>query len=226
MDEQYEVEIKCLLGSEEAADALRKRLRQIDPSCALRSSSTQLNHYFEGGDPTALYERLSTRLPKDTAQQMERMATGGKNISVRTREADGEARIVMKASIGDDSSENGVMRMEVEETVPGMTLAMLDKEVLAAGYGYQAKWSRSREEYAVAGTAVCLDKNAGYGYVAEFEKVVGNPDEAKAAREEIEGLMNAAGVMELPQTRLERMFAYYNEHWPEYYGTDKTFTID
>jgi len=29
----------------------------------------------------------------------------------------------------------------------------------------------------------------------------------------------------LPNDRLERMFAYYNEHWQEYYDTDKTFVV-
>ncbi len=38
--------------------------------------------------------------------------------------------------------------------------------------------------------------------------------------------MKEVGVAELPQDRLERMFAYYNLHWPEYYGTENIFTIE
>jgi len=38
--------------------------------------------------------------------------------------------------------------------------------------------------------------------------------------------MAALGVQELPNARLERMFTYYNQHWQEYYGTDKVFTIE
>jgi hypothetical protein len=38
--------------------------------------------------------------------------------------------------------------------------------------------------------------------------------------------MKELGVKELDQKRLERMFAFYNTHWPEYYGTDKIFTIE
>lgn len=226
MSGQYEVEIKCLLGSLAAAEQLKRKLKEIDPSCALTATSDQLNHYFEGGDASALATRLAPRLSPEAAESMKRMAGEGTSISVRTRGANGEARIVMKASIGDDSSENGVMRLELDEPVPGMTLEELDGEVLAAGYRYQAKWSRQREEYAVAGTAVCLDRNAGYGYVAEFEKVAASPEEAAAVRKELLGLMEQTGAKELPQARLERMFAYYNEHWPDYYGTDKIFTID
>jgi hypothetical protein len=30
----------------------------------------------------------------------------------------------------------------------------------------------------------------------------------------------------LAQERLERMFAHYNQNWPEYYGTTKVFIIE
>lgn len=222
----YEVEVKALLGSEEAAVHLKEQLFAHDPSCSLIASSNQLNHYFEGGDPKALVVRVSSKLPPEVAKQMEEMAEKGTSISVRTREANGSVLIVMKASIGQDSSENGVMRMEVEQSVSPLSLAELDAEVLSAGYQYQAKWSRSREEYKTGDISVCLDKNAGYGYLAEFEKVVFSQEEAKLAHQDITSLMHELMVAELPQDRLERMFAHYNEHWPEYYGTDKIFTLD
>jgi uncharacterized protein (DUF1778 family) len=49
--------------------------------------------------------------------------------------------------------------------------------------------------------------------------------EAEVARDEIRALMAELDAPELPQDRLERMFAFYNEHWPEYYGTDKIFSL-
>ncbi len=221
----YEVEIKSLLGDAERAHALVERMRALEPGCALRASSTQLNHYFEGGDPAALAKRLAPHLSEKKAAELERVVKEGRKISVRTRGENGNARIVMKASIGSDSSENGVMRAEFEEVVPDFSLDALDTEVLAAGYRYQAKWSRSREEYAYRGANVCLDKNAGYGYLAEFEKVIDDAAGAEGARAALLALMRELGVEELPQDRLERMFAHYNAHWPEYYGTDKMFTI-
>ncbi|MDR3548100.1 MAG: hypothetical protein P4M11_07545 [Candidatus Pacebacteria bacterium] len=224
--QEYEIEIKSLLGSEEAAEALKKSLRGIDPSLAPISSYTQLNHYFEGGTPETLAAKIAPHLGAEDADKLQRIAREGKNVSVRTREMNGEARIVMKASIGDDTSSNGVMRMELEASVEGFTLDALDGEVLASGYHYQAKWSRTREEYKINDIAVCLDKNAGYGYLAEFEKVIDDPSRAEDTKQELASFMNAIGIAELPQGRLERMFAYYNEHWPEYYGTDKIFIIE
>ena len=221
----FEIEIKSLLGDEHAAEKLRNDLKKIDPNSTCLLTYTQLNHYFEGGDPQALAERLTPHLDADSVDKMNQIAEEGKKISVRTREMNGEVKIVMKASIGDDSSSNGVMRMELEAMVPGFTLEALDAEVLAAGYQYQAKWSRTREEYKVNDIAVCLDKNAGYGYLAEFEKVIQNGAEAENTKAELLKFMETMGVSELPQDRLERMFAYYNEHWPEYYGTEKIFNI-
>lgn len=224
--QDYEIEIKTLLGTSEAAEKLRNDLKKIDPSSTCLSTYTQLNHYFKDGDPQALAAHIAPKLGEEDAERMNKIATEGKNISVRTREMNSEAFIVMKASIGDDSSSNGVMRMELEALVPGYTLDSLDAEVLAAGYQYQAKWSRTREEYRVNDVAVCLDKNAGYGYLAEFEKVILDVAQAESAKSELVSLMEALGVSELPQDRLERMFAYYNEHWPDYYGTEEIFTLD
>ena len=226
MAENYEIEIKSLLGGKAQADALVARLKEHDPSCVRASVSSQLNHYFEGGDPAKVYERLSPKLSEEARAKMERIVKEGKKISVRTRGTGGEALIVMKASINADSSANGVMRLEVEESVPGYTLDQLDAEVLAAGYAYQAKWSRAREEYRTGDITVCLDKNAGYGYVAEFEKVIEGAAGADAAKAEVAALMDAVGAKELPQDRLERMFSFYNEHWADYYGTDKIFIVE
>ena len=49
--------------------------------------------------------------------------------------------------------------------------------------------------------------------------------EAEYARQELKALMRELGCEELPQARLERMFAYYNTHWQEFYGTEKVFEI-
>jgi|SRR3989338_10058645 len=223
--ETYEIEIKSLLGDQEAADSFRSTLKSIHPTCALTSTESQLNHYFEGGDLHVLAECLAPRLSSELQEKLERIVSRATSASVRTRESDGEVRFVVKASLGDDSSENGVVRAEFDVPMEDVTLDELDNKILEAGYTYQAKWSRNREVYEIPETTVCLDRNAGYGYLVEFEKVINDPSRTEEARAEIAALMEQIGVEELPQDRLERMFAHYNEHWPEYYGTDKVFVI-
>ena len=235
----YEVEVKSFLGSSERAEEVREALKAADPRVELLSRNRQLNHYFEpstglgseGGLPAqagtldTLSVVIAPHLPKDAKTKFADLARKARSFSVRTRDKDGTVLLVVKASVGDDTSENGVARMEFEETVP-LSLKVLDELVLSAGFTFQAKWSREREEYVCSGVNVTLDKNAGYGWLAEFEKVVDGPEKVDDARREVHTLMEELGVAELPQDRLERMFAFYNAHWPEYYGTDKIFTVE
>ena len=223
--QSYEVEVKTLLGDSGKAQALRNRMQEIDPELKLTSSNKQLNHYFIGGDLQSLAKIVRPHLSEDARTRLDDLALRAKDFSVRTREKDGTVFLVAKVSVGDDTSSNGVARMEFEEKVD-LSLDALDALLLSAGFSYQAKWSREREEYVFKGANVCLDKNAGYGWLAEFEKVVDDHAQVQSARESIDVLMKECGVAELPQDRLERMFSFYNAHWPEYYGTEKIFTVE
>ena len=221
----YEIEVKSLLGGKENADALKAKMCELDPSCACISTNKQLNHYFIDGDINLLYKNTIDFFSQKEQDLFKKVVSEGKNSSVRTRKLDDRAFLVVKASIDDTTSENGVTRIEFESEVKGVTLDELDRIVLDAGFSYQAKWSREREEYVCNGINVCLDKNAGYGYVAEFEKMVEYESQAESVQCELRELMQKLDIEELKQDRLERMFSHYNKSWEEYYGTDKVFTI-
>ncbi len=222
---RYEIEVKSLLGEPANAEALKERMLALDADCTLTGSNRQLNHYFEGGDINDLVAAVAPHLSAEQLDTLQDMAGRGRGFSVRTRQKDDEVLLVVKASVDEGTSANSVSRLEFEEPV-GVSLDELDALVQGAGFRYQAKWSRSREEYAYKGMNVCMDRNAGYGYLAEFEKVIEDEAAVASARAEIDAVMAELGVAELPQDRLERMFAHYNQHWPEYYGTDKVFIIE
>ena len=222
----YEVEVKSLLGSEERANKVRGDLYRMDSTTRLAARSSQLNHYFTGGSLAALLESVAPAcLSEEQCKQFEHLAKNAKSFSARTREKDTGVYLVVKASIDDASSQNGTARIEFDEKV-SLPLDALDALMLGSGFEYQAKWSREREEYLCRGLSVCLDKNAGFGWLAEFEKIVHNQADVPAARAEIDAFMKELGAEELSQARLERMFTFYNAHWQEYYGTEKVFTIE
>lgn len=221
----YEIEIKSLLGEKERADALKSRMSELDPECREVGRSKQLNHYFEGGDIDALYQMTEHLFTGEQHEKFKRIVEKGSDFSVRTRQKDAEVLLVVKASVDEGTSANTVSRLEFEEPV-AITLGELDELLLESGYRYQAKWSREREEYAYKGVNVCIDKNAGYGYLAEFERVVEDGSAIAEVRSELDTLMDELGVRELSQDRLARMFAYYNDNWEHYYGTESTFTIE
>ena len=223
----YEIEIKSLLGNKERADELKRRLVQLFPALKILPSHKQLNHYFNpSADLTAFQKVAASLLPQEKQQKLAGIIKGVRGgVSIRTREADGIVFIILKASLGDDTSANGVSRIEFEEPV-SCTLSELDKKLLDAGITYQAKWSREREHYDLGVIHVTIDKNAGYGYLAEFEKMIDDGGEAEYAKQELKALMAELKCQELDQARLERMFKFYNEHWEEYYGTEKVFVIE
>ena len=221
----YEVEIKSLLGSKERADEVRAAMQKADPTCVLTSRNKQLNHYFADGNLAKLVEIIAPKFPPEISGRLSDLVERAEDFSVRTRDKDGKVFLVVKASVGDDTSANGIARMEFEEKV-SMTLAELDALVLSAGFKYQAKWSREREEYLCRGVNVTLDKNAGYGWLAEFERVVDDKAQLASAEAQVRALMQELNVEELPQDRLERMFSFYNEHWQEYYGTERIFMVE
>lgn len=221
-----EVEIKSLLGEKDNADALKERVKLLDPSIHLVDSNQQLNHYFIGGKTDLLEKNFLEIIPKEDQRRFLQILHEGKNISIRTRKANDDVIFVIKASIDATTSSNGTARIEFESRMM-MSIEELDHLVLASGCEYQAKWSRDREEYEMSdGTHICIDRNAGYGYLAEFERVVPENISADVVKGELRALMERLDVLELSQDRLERMFTHYNKHWQEYYGTEKTFTIE
>jgi len=221
----YEIEIKSLLGDEVSAAALKTNMTALDPEFAHTSNNKQLNHYFAGGNINELYRTVEHLFSAAQTAKLNTVVEKGSDFSVRTRDRDGEVLLVVKASVDAGTSENTISRLEFEESV-ALELGELDILVEAAGFTYQAKWSRTREEYRYKGINVCLDYNAGYGYLAEFEKIVDSEAETAAARTQIEALMNELGVVELDQARLARMFEHYNQNWRDYYGTTKTFVVE
>ena len=217
----YEIEIKSLLGTKDKADVLSQKIAKKGGK--LISKNKQLNHYFVLTD-VAKFEAILLPQVSDK-DKFKQILEKGRDFSVRTREVLGKVILVIKASLGEGTSANAVSRMEFEAQI-NLSLEELDKLLLSAGLEYQAKWSRAREEYKLGETNICIDRNAGYGYLAEFERVVPEGSPVDGIKQELIHLMDEFEAEELKQDRLERMFEYYNKHWQDYYGTDKVFNID
>lgn len=222
---QYEVEIKSLLGHKENADKLMDKLK-ADPSFHSLGAHKQLNHYFVGGDLNRLYESVNSYVDQNQRRELRTLTDNAKDYSIRTRWADGKVIFVMKASVDDTTSANGTARREFEAVIPELTLEELDQRILDAGFKYQAKWSRERQDFKYKNLNVSIDKNAGYGYLAEFESIINDESKSEEHKGLIRSIMKELDVEELNQDRLARMFDFYNANWQDYYGTDKVFNIE
>lgn len=250
---QYEIEIKSLLGNKENADELIGKMKQVDTALETLGSHKQLNHYFiptAEGSLETLFNNVKDFIDTGKSDKLKELANKAKDFSVRTRWADGKVILVVKASVDDTTSSNGTARLEWESpvSIPNLTkeksskaeteeknidiFNSLDKLVLQSGFQYQAKWSRERQEFIFhpngrgRSISVSIDKNAGYGYLSEFEIVSNDPNKADEIKAFIRETMESLGITELPQDRLARMFDHYNNNWSKYYGTDNIFTIE
>ncbi|MCR4283728.1 MAG: CYTH domain-containing protein [Parcubacteria group bacterium] len=224
--DKYEIEVKSLLGNESMAQAFREKMVEIDPSVETISRHSQINHYFIDGDINFLHEKMLAHVPQEKHENLRNIIVDGKNHSIRVRLADEDLIFVIKSSIDDTTSDNGISRLEFEHKMPHLSIDELDQILFDAGFSYQAKWSREREEYKLGDINICLDKNAGYGYLVEFESVVSDASEAEEVKDRIYRLMEKMEAEELDQDRLARMFEHYNNNWKDYYGTDKVFSIE
>ncbi len=223
----YEVEIKVLLGIEAEKDAFMSHVRSSFPTLSHSYSESQRNHYFEWGSINGLLEAFTPFITEEEKVRLESIRDHAKSFSVRTRGTPTQTIIVVKSTVNDESSFNGTARIEWEVDLAPMTLEEMDEKVLGAGFQYQAKWSRDREGYELGNNIVlCLDKNAGYGYLAEFERVIDNPTLVDTTRSELLTVIQSLGYEELDQARLARMFDFYNKNWREYYGTENVFTVE
>lgn len=222
---QYEIEIKSLLGSQTASDALMDLVAKRDPKLELVSQQEQLNHYFNGGKLSELVKTVQQYLSPEQIATINEVATSATHANVRTRQKNDTVLLIVKGSLDATSAAHSHQRMEFEAEID-LTIDELDDLVLSSGWQLEAKWQAKRKIYEALGLTIDLMFSPGYGYVVEFEKVVSDESDRTAAHDQVIAVMESLGISELPNDRLERMFAYYNEHWPEYYGTDKVFTVE
>lgn len=223
---RFEVEVKTLLGSRENVDRFIARLGEHDPGLKRTVQASQLNHYFDdAGDAAQLVDAVRGLLNDDDLASLREIVTAAPTFSLRTRQQDDAVLLVVKAAKGSEDDQHAIARREGEYRTTATGIDALDSAIRKAGFDFLSKWSRDRTEYRYKDYTVCIDRNAGYGYLAEIEKVVDSEGGAAKARTGILEELAALGFEELSQERLGRMFAFYNEHWPEYYRTEKTFTV-
>ncbi len=222
----YEIEIKVLLGTETSKEKFMNAVEVNFPAFSHSYTESQRNHYFEGGNLLHLLGTFREYISQEEASSLHKLSSEAKSFSVRTRGTKDETILVVKATVNDESSSNGTARIEWEVDLAPMSLEDMDAKVLSAGFSYQAKWSRARDEYKLNhNTALCIDKNAGYGYLAEFERVITDESQITETRHELIRMIRELGYDELDQDRLARMFDFYNKNWSEYYGTEKVFEV-
>jgi len=232
----YEIELKVLLWNTFPPNTFINALRKDFESVVELWEQTQRNHYFEIPHRSQIIPAFEERLPIDQENKfLISNFRNGKDIVIRTREINEpntktQVLLVMKSTIDSWTSQNGTIRKELEIEVP-MTIEDLDSTLIAwAEIKPQAKWSRTRKTFEVISKdwfkfTVCLDKNAWYGYLAEFEVVVQDSSKIQETKKNLLDCITHMWLQELPWDQLQRMFEFYNKNWETFYQTQNYFFI-
>ncbi len=222
---KFEVEVKALLENQQIKDEFVTRLRRSDRDLKITKQSGQLNHYFDrNGDPKRLLSAVKPLLSASNFKGLWDIIRSSSRFALRTRK-DTNVRLIVKAAQAGEDEQHAITRLEGDYLATTESIDTLDQLILNSGYNFLSKWSRHRTEYLYKDYTICLDRNAGYGYMVEIEKVVDTQEAIIQARDAIFKELADLDLSELSQERIGRMFDFYNQHWRDYYGTKKTFVV-
>ncbi len=218
-----EIEIKYLLADEGERDKLVDELNKHYPSSKVVRSSVVISYFFK---PTkSKFEILNFTkeiLSTSDCNQLKNLIENSSEIDVRARSIDDIVYFVVKGAAEGDDPVHAVHRLEFE-TIIDLPLEELGKMIESAGVELASKWSSKRIFYELdANISMNTEFVSGYGYKAEIEVLI-EDDESEAVIEEIRQTAAKLNLDEADQKLFGRMYEYYNQHWQEYFNTDKVF---
>lgn len=230
-----EVEIKCLANLQQInnlKEIITRYSKDSNGDGALLSLyENQINFYYQSKESGLDGELESLQNVVDLlpipAEEKEKLNSITSKYSLRLRQTELNTIFICKATSnknGSDHINNQAVRLEIEVKLPFEKLQELD-QILLTNFTYQSKWSRQRETIKFEDITICIDKNAGYGYLVELEKMEENTENSTQTIEYLKEVAGKLGLELLADDRLERMFNFYNKNWETFYGTENTFTI-
>lgn len=172
-------------------------------------------------------KRLINFLEKNSAEKISEgtqdnfyYITGNKKLDFRIRRTDKESFLILKKGWMHDDD-----REEVEIKFDKKDFLTLDKLITDLGYKYDTKWYRKRIEYKYKNFNIDIDFNAGYGWLAEIEKLV-KDENADKAKKEIIDFASEIGLKPTPKSTFDKMYKFYKKNWKHYYDSKEVFSLE
>jgi adenylate cyclase class IV len=221
-----QIELKFCVKDEIEITNLLTEFSRRDLSFEMVKKETHKNHYFINVDIGALIANISGFLNTVETDELKELMVLSNEMSVRTRELNSErVFLIIKTILINQDQNFGNLRDEFEKEI-NITLDELDRLIINSKGIYQAKWSRTRVCYRFLDYTINIDKNAGYGYIVEIKKANTKLENQSETIIEINDLIAQLGFTPLSKEKLDKMNSFYNDHWIEYYDTDKTFDVE
>lgn len=219
-----EIEIKYLLNGKTGKNELIAALERVFPTHQKKATKTVISYFYKDG---VSHEQILTvgknLLMPEEYIELQSVLNNSDALLVKARSIDDTVYFAVKGSAKGDDPVHAVNRIEFEAEVH-VSLEDVGNIIEDAGIEIASKWSSRREFYTLENNIeMNLEFVAGYGYKAEIEIVINDGDSHEDAIKSIETIAGSLHLTEASQELFGRMYAYYNEHWQEYFNTDREF---
>lgn len=219
-----EIEIKCLLNGENGKQALLRKLKQAFPQHKKLKSRRVISYFYKAGAThTQILEVGSQLLNNDELTQLKNVLEHSDALVVKARSIDTTVYFSVKGSTKGDDPVHAVNRIEFEAVIDP-SLEEVGQIIEQTGIKIASKWSSERSFYALTPELeMNLEFVGGYGYKAELEMLIDNNDSHQDAINTISEAAQQLDLQEASQELFGKMYKYYNEHWQEYFNSNKEF---
>ncbi len=222
---QREIEKKYLLKNKADREDLVQNLKDLFPGMELKGTKTVISYFYKKAESKD--QILAAGKALLTEAQMADLTTLVENcdeIMVKCRSIDDTKYFAVKGAASGEDAVHAANRMEYE-VVLDQDLESINGAIVGAGIILVSKWSSLRDFYS-------LDENlkadiefvAGYGHKAELELVIPDGESVDDAVATIDVLAEKLKLYYASDALMGRMYAYYNQHWEEYFNTDNVFS--
>lgn len=219
-----EIEVKYLLKDLTERDGLLAKLQHRYPAMAHTGNKRIISYFYEAGaTKEQVLSAMSETVPQAKLAELTGVLENSGAIVVKCRSIDATNFFAVKGTPLGEDPVHAVNRLEFEVALD-VPLETIDSQLQAAGIVIASKWSSQRDFYSLdQGMKAEIEFVSGYGYKAELELVIEDGESVEVAQQSIRDIASELTLTEASQALLGRMYAYYNQHWQEYFDTDKTF---
>jgi adenylate cyclase class IV len=220
-----EIEVKYLLKDKTARDKLVDTLHEQFPGIKHTGTKKIISYFYkDGATADQILQVVGELFRGEELAEATGVLRNSEAIMVKCRSIDDSNYFTIKGTPAGQDPVHAVNRLEFEQPVM-LDLEKIDALLNKAGIVTASKWSSDREYYSLDDVSKAeVEFVAGYGYKAELEIVINDGESADGAISTINRRAKELGLVEASQTLLGKMYAYYNQHWQEYFNTRNTFS--
>ncbi len=217
-----EVEIKYLLADKDAQDKLVSSLQEHFPRTRLLRKKVVISYFYKKPRSVDSVLNAGSQLLNEVEFAKLKHILKSSNLVVKARSIGSDVFFALKSAKKGEDAVHAVDRLEFEVKV-NTSIENVNTVITNAGIELVSKWYSERSFYELDSRVNAdIEFVSGYGYKAELE-ILTDDEHSQTEEKEIRAIAKELSLQEASQELLGKMYEYYNQHWEDYYKTDKVF---